>query len=45
MISEKLNEPSSVFKKSFAKAIKDEDNFAIFRFLNVDTKYINYLHV
>ena len=39
MISEKLNETSSVFKKSFAKAIKDEDNFAIFRFLNVDTKY------
>lgn len=39
MISEKLNETSPIFKKTFAKAIKDEDNFAIFKFLNVDTKY------
>lgn len=35
MISEKLNEVSPISKKSFAKAIKDNDSLAMFEFLGV----------
>lgn len=37
MISEKLNEVNDVFKKSFAKAIKENDAPAMFEFLGVKT--------
>lgn len=36
MISEKLNEVDSVFKKSFARAIKEEDAKLMFKFLGVN---------
>jgi len=39
LISEKLNEVSDIFKKSFAKSIKDNDDFAMFKFLGVDAKF------
>lgn len=35
LISEKLKETDSITKKTFFKAIKDEDNLAIFKFLGV----------
>ncbi|MGN0030476.1 MAG: hypothetical protein ACI37Q_00805 [Candidatus Gastranaerophilaceae bacterium] len=40
MISEKLNELDDISKKTFVKAIKDNNNEAVFRFLNVDAKVL-----
>lgn len=36
MISEKLNETNPALKRSFYKAIKENDDFAMFRYLGVD---------
>lgn len=38
MISEKLNEYDSALKKTFAKAVKENDDFAMLKFLGVETK-------
>lgn len=38
-ISEKLNEVHPILNKTFSKAIKENDAFAIFKFLGVDVKY------
>lgn len=38
LISEKLNESSDVLKKTFVKAIKDNDDFAMFKFLGINAK-------
>lgn len=38
MISEKLNEYDADLKKTFAKAVKENDDFSMLKFLGVDTK-------